>query len=77
MLPFCADIFAPKNYKAKCNYRKAAQFVFVQKISSKMLIKLTPERICEGIKNVWKAFTLYVLIDGSLGLGNRSHFVAF
>ncbi len=28
---FFADIFAPKNYKAKCYQRKVAQFAFVPK----------------------------------------------
>jgi len=31
MRDFFADILAPKNCKAKRNYRKAAQFAFVQK----------------------------------------------
>ncbi len=34
----------PKNYKAECYQRKAAQFAFVQKKRSrKMLMKLTPD----------------------------------
>ncbi len=29
---FFVQNFGAKNYKAKCNYKKAAQFVFVQKM---------------------------------------------
>jgi len=32
----------PKNYKAKSNYRKAAQFALYKKLARKMLMKLTP-----------------------------------
>ncbi len=39
---FYANIFAPKNYKAKHKLRKAVQFAFVQKWAHKMLMKLTP-----------------------------------
>jgi hypothetical protein len=41
---FC-QYFAPKNFKAKCNKRKAAQFALIQKKRTrKMLMKLTPGR---------------------------------
>ncbi len=44
---FCANIFAPKNYNAKPNQRKAAQFAFVQKFTGKMLMKLTTDLFLE------------------------------
>ncbi len=48
MRKFCSDIFAPKNYKPKCNWRKAAQFAYVQKISAKNIDEID---ICNNLQS--------------------------
>jgi len=62
-----------KNYKAKSNQRKAAQFAFVQKVMHRMLMKLTPELDKNHFSCPTIFFGALFLPHSQIGYGRNHH----